>query len=103
MRLARFLGGGLFLGLQNLSLSAIGPRHIKVSFGDFDIAGGSRHALSLVRLLTEELGFLHHRPTPGRKAPARTRRAGEVFARAPVNIPDAERNHTSERARRELR
>src|SRR3981189_1319171 len=44
MRLARFLGGGLFLGLQNLSLSAIGPRHIKVSFGLADRA--MRSALS---------------------------------------------------------
>jgi hypothetical protein len=34
-------------------------RHTQVSLRDFDIGGGSRHALSLVGLFTEEPGFLH--------------------------------------------
>ena len=71
--LARFLLSlFLVLGLQNLSLTAIGLRHIQVSLRDFDVGSGSRLALSLVRLLTEELGFLHDRPTR-QKGLARTR------------------------------
>src|SRR5215216_4822975 len=65
MPLARFLLRlFLVLGLQNLSLTPIGLRHVQVSLRDFDVGSGLRHALSLVRLLTEKLGFLHHRPTP---------------------------------------
>ena len=52
----------LFVGLQNLSLRSIGPGHAEVLLRHFAIAGQSRYALGLVRLLFEKLGFLHRRP-----------------------------------------
>src|SRR3954469_6062501 len=50
----------LFPGLQNGSLRAVGARQVPVTLRGFGIGGGSCHALRLVRLLTEELGFLDH-------------------------------------------
>jgi hypothetical protein len=67
--LALFLAS-LFLGFQNLSLTAIGLRHIQISLRNFDIGRGSGHALSLIGLLTEELGFLHHRQHREKAPPA---------------------------------
>jgi hypothetical protein len=70
------------------SATARGLRHIQVSLRDFDVGSGSRNALSLVRLLTEVLGFLHHRPTTPAERPRPHTADGEVFARAlGVNTP----------------
>jgi hypothetical protein len=69
----------LFLGLQNLSLTAIGLRHIQVSLRDFDVASVTdrdmRSALSAC-LRKNLVSFTIVQP---QQRPARTRQAGEGF------------------------
>jgi hypothetical protein len=60
-----------FLGLQKVSLSAVGAGHVPVTLRYFEIGGGSCHALRLVGLLTEELGSLTI-IDPRQKAPSGT-------------------------------
>jgi hypothetical protein len=85
--LARFLLSlFLVLGLQNFSLTAIGLRHVQLSLRDFDVGSRLRHAFSLVRLLTEELGFLHHRRS--------RQKSTAPHKRAPGQHPEARRNHS---------